>query len=187
MSNTKNVEKQNNIEDQNDLELSSTQLRINYVNLEQKIKWLRTKWTKPSRYAKRSDEHDMMGLLVYPGFKRRPIFDLVIADKLSEFQLEYIDNPKDMPQYFMMACLCGSQKIAEYMLTCKLNSSYETYQEPDMLGHIAASPNHKWAKEIAQLFASKKFPMSKSIYRLTHGEITRQIIAIYKDQVSAIK
>lgn len=141
---------------------------------EQKIAWLKDKWTNP-RYKNAGEETNLMHSILF--MPAQPIHSAVISDNITYFKANYKYNSEFIELFLQEACLCGSKNIAEYLLK-GIKSSYK--ERPELLVYVAASMNLEWAKEIAHALIKENISMPIDIYRLTDGAELDTIIEIFK-------
>jgi hypothetical protein len=104
----------------------------------------------------------------------------MIADNLDFFKKHYKEDSAHADQYLAISCLCGSQKIAEFLLD-KLKLSYLSSDcKETILGYVSASNNVEWAKQIATIMSRNRESMPKAVYGLACNDSTiREISAIF--------
>jgi hypothetical protein len=159
-----------------ELENAYAEARGTDPNVTNKIKWLKAKWT--SELYNTGEEACLMQDILF-SMSLLPIHIAVIADNLPYFKANYKYDSNNIGMFLQEACLCGSQNIADYLVTVELKSSYK--ERPGLLAYIAASPNMEWAKQVARILVEEKLPMPRGVYRLTDGRTTREILAIFKE------
>jgi hypothetical protein len=146
---------------------------------DEKVAWLKKRW---------KGEHSLVTEVMSPmiAFDLTPVFyAAIIIDNLEYFKKHY--HEKQAYDNLQRACLCGSQKIAEFLLD-KLKIDYSS-SDPEydfILGYVAASiavsvsasgdttfsGNTTWLKKIATILANAEKKVPGSIYGLgTHDKI----------------
>ena len=78
----------------------------------------------------------------------------IVVDNLNFFATHYQQEEK----YTLLqrACLCGAEKIGEYLLErCEIAQEEMHF----FLSYITSSPNEEWALKIANLMHSKNMPI----------------------------
>jgi hypothetical protein len=122
----------------------------------EKMEWLQNKW--------KNRNYGLLANLICPIIfnKVKPIYIAIIADNINYFKLYYESECK-LKEALSMACLCGSQQIADFLLKT-LNQSYLSKENEYTLGYVTTSPNIEWAKNIATQMAKAGKSMPKSVY-----------------------
>ena len=136
------------------------------------LSWLKDKWHQLND----SDEKRLACSLIFR--KLSPINTAIIADSLTFFKANYekafLD---DLGKPLLWACLCGSQKIADFLLE-KLNRSYTS--DEDVLVYASASNNLRWVEEIGRAVyeanADKEMP---DIFLCTEFEMRAALHKIF--------
>ena len=141
---------------------------------EQKLDWLLKRWFK--------EDDGTAARLIKPilFLSSSPFYQSIIADNLDFFKKDYNEDSAHADQYVALACLCGSNKIAEFLLD-KLNLTYLSPGCKDtILGYVSASNNVEWAKQIATIMSQNRESMPKTVYGLAYNDsIIREISAIF--------
>ncbi len=131
---------------------------VNTSLFDKKMGWLQKKWTnaKDGRVAR----------LICPIVlhKTTPVNISIIADNLEYFEKNYKDQYENsLDKALARACLCGSQKIAEFLLE-KLHANFMTENYEYVFGYASASMNNEWVEKIATTMAAANKDMPKSIF-----------------------
>jgi hypothetical protein len=147
---------------------------INYF--EEKIKWLQEKWGHEN-----SDSEELRLISSIIVRKTNPTNFSIIADNLEYFKDSYIKEYKsdnDLKKALKLGCLCGSQKIAEFLLN-KLSVNYSTVGYDFVLSSACASNNEEWCKSIAKVMAREKTLMPKGVYAYASSALISEMKKIF--------
>jgi len=125
---------------------------------DKKMGWLQKKWTK----AKDSRVARLICPIVL--HNTTPINISIITDNLEYFEKNYQDQyENNLDKALARACLCGSQKIAEFLLE-KLHANFTNENYEYAFGYASASMNDEWVDEIATAMAAANKDMPKSVF-----------------------
>lgn len=139
-----------------------------------KKEWLQTRWEKiivdtPSKRL-------ISTVLIKP----TRVDEALINDDLDYFKDNYtVDYPKKR-KALEIACLCGSEKIADFLLK-KLKEEFTNKKNEYLLAYASASPNQEWAKKIAKKMTESGLTMSDTVYSLANGKLIDEIVNIFKE------
>lgn len=144
----------------------------------EKLVWLQNKWKVLSKND--SSETRLVASMILHADSTTPVNVAIIADNLAYFQKHAENEPIYNPEAALAkACLCGSRRIAEFLLQ-QLNFSF-THDEHDyLLGYVAASMQEEWMKEIALAMAQAKKRVPLSVYGLADKDTIRLIRKIFE-------
>lgn len=110
----------------------------------EKILWLQEKWGGLSKNF--GDSHELRNISSCVFDTITPLNAAIIVDNLAYFKEKYIQDTEKTYKLFQIACLCGSEGIANF-----LYEKLETKPEPStLLQLVSASQNQEWAKKIAK-------------------------------------
>jgi len=148
--------------------------RVDGIYVE-KLEWLVNRWV--------NEEDSTAARIIKPFLwhSSDPFYQSIIADNLGYFTNLYKKELVNPNMCLAMACLCGSQKIGEFLLN-DLKLTYLTPKHEDyILGYVSSSMNKGWAKNIALLMAQSGKSMPKSVYgEAASDNMIREISAIFK-------
>lgn len=77
-----------------------------------------------------------------------------------------------------LACMCGSEKIGNYILKC-LDQTYLSEECKFMLSFVCSSSNDKWALRIAQVLHDNKKKMPFNIYLYSSYKLIGQLEQVF--------
>lgn len=134
-----------------------------------KIKWLQENWKGKSD----STATRIICPLIYHNLDF--FGQALIADNGDYFQKEYIKikttvNPNEL---LALACLCGSQRVAEVLLK-DLGKDCLSPDYAYMLDYVAASRNTVWAVSIARTLVAAGRKMPKML--VTEDEVVLEVL-----------
>jgi len=114
--------------------------------------------------------------------KLHPVNACIIADNLNYFEENYKnfyqDEDKILIKALRLACLSGSQKIAESLLK-KLKADYLTEGYEFILSYVLSSGEHEWAKTIATVMAKHRKDMPQDVWLFANSELAFEIKKIF--------
>jgi len=148
----------------------------NANDFEKKIGWLQEKWAKEN-----SDSEELRLISSIIARKTSPTNLSIIADNLTYFTNNYKQEYKtddNLKKALKLACLCGSEKIARFLLD-KLKVSCSTYGYGFVLSFACASNNEKWCQSIAADMAKEKAPMPDGVYAYASYELISEMKKIF--------
>lgn len=118
-----------------------------------KLAWLKEKWNNAR------DSHPARLICPMLSEPVSAFHHSIISNNLGYFKLNYNKNEVNSNALLAIACLCGSEDIANFLLK-QLGSNYLSTENEYVLGYVLASQNTKWAKNIASTLAlaGKKMP-----------------------------
>ncbi len=142
-----------------------------------KINWLKKRWdaTQDSAPARL-----ICPLLYAPA---APLFHAVIADNFEYFKQNYNPESVNLNRILAIACLCGSEHIADFVLK-QLKSNYLSPEQEYMLGYVAASMNTKWAENIARTMANAGKNMPASAQDFATDQVVNSLEKIFNKSVN---
>ena len=148
------------------------------AGFEKKILSLQTKWG-----AKKSDSDELR--LIGPLLTRKtnPVNFALMMNNVEYFKANYKTyyKPEQYKGMLILACLCGSDKIANFLLS-ELKADYTTKGYEFILGDVCASDNEAWAKSIAEYMFSKNVPMPEGIYLYASWNLIESLENIFKKE-----
>lgn len=138
---------------------------------------LKKKWEEIAKYGI-GDCHEVRIISPILFRKLTPINVAIIADNLQYFKEKYVTSPEVNKEKLEIACLCGSENIANFLLKpVKKPISYYSF----MLPYVAASMNEKWIEKIALEMKQKNIPMPDNIYNFSDIKTINMIKNIFND------
>lgn len=148
-----------------------------------KILWLEDKWNKAPMSG--TAPARLMCPMVLRYKQTVPINLSIIADNLDYFKDHYQkDCGDDLDQALEKACLCGSRKIAEFLLE-QLNVSYTDEDRRYLFPYVCASNNNQWIEDIASKMAKANKEIPTLVFLFSeNNKITKKIKLIFDEQDS---
>jgi len=124
----------------------------NAVKFKLKYKWLQDKWHNiASNGIGDCQELRLISPIIFATLT--PVNASLIIDNVNYFK-EHYKEEKEWEKTFFIACLCGSEEVASFLLDL-LDRSKKKPDPGATLAYIAASQNGEWAQKMARELAEK--------------------------------
>ena len=146
----------------------------NLDEFSRKLNWLKEKWSNATDSVYTRSINPIIG-------NTNAINSSIIEDDLNYFQVHYKENYGSCLELAMeAACLCGSRRIAEFLLI-ELNLDYLSEGYEHILSYVSASMNSSWAGNIANAMARAGKKIPQSVYGLAHRDsVLDTIVGIFE-------
>ena len=138
-----------------------------------KMKWLKGKWPE----NKDSTAARLIKPVLYS--IAPPLQHAIVADNLDYFSKHYDKTAENSNALLAIACLCGSQNIADFLLG-KMELSYTSAGHEYILSYASSSPNIEWAEAIAVSFKKAAKPIPREIYSYADDDTLDRITRIFE-------
>ncbi len=142
------------------------------------LKWLQNHWNGIDDNAAARE----ICPLIYNSIA--PLVQAIIIDNLEFFKKEFLKEKVDASAFLPIAYLCGSQKIAEFLLK-EMKQDYLSSGNDFILGYVSASQNIAWAKSIASLYVKSGREMPDSVRELAGGLVYKTLKEIFNKTINS--
>ncbi len=138
-----------------------------------KVKQIKEKWAHQSD----STPARLMGNLLSSNIP--PLYHSIVADNVEYFRKNYDITKVNSNELLAIACLCGSQKVADFLLK-KLNLNYLSPGYEYILTYAATSNNIDWVKKIAEVMSQDQKEIPKDLAAFADFSVINTIEEIFE-------